>query len=170
MKYDLKFKQAVIAYYAQGQTYSSTAKHFAVNEKDVSKWVKQFESGGIDAIKPKSNKTIYSTEFKLNVLKVMKKEGLSLSDTALKFNISSPSLIGVWRKIYKTDGILGLKHNPKGRPSMSKNKHQYIVNKPDHEKAHAELQRELQYLRAENAYLKKLDALLNPPKKTNKQG
>ena len=128
MKYDLKFKQAVIAYYAQGQTYSSTAKHFAVNEKDVSKWVKQFESGGLDAIKPKSSKTIYSTEFKLNVLKVMKKGGLSLSDTALKFNISSPSLIGVWRKIYKTDGILGLKHNPKGRPSMSKNKHQYIVN------------------------------------------
>ncbi|ELW81298.1 MULTISPECIES: hypothetical protein [Acinetobacter] len=53
---------------------------------------------------------------------------------------------------------------------MSKNKHKYIVDKPDHEKTTAELQRELLYLRAENAYLKKLDALLNPPKKDNKQG
>ncbi|WP_180659150.1 transposase, partial [Acinetobacter bereziniae] len=97
-------------------------------------------------------------------------ERLSLSDTALRFGISSPSLISVWRKIYQTDGMLGLEPKSKGRAPMSKNKHKYIVDKPDHEKTTAELQHELLYLRAENAYLKKLDALLNPPKKDNKQG
>ena len=35
-----------------------------------------------------------------------------------------------------------------------------ITDKPDNEKTPAELKRELQYLRAENAYLKKLDARL----------
>ncbi len=70
----------------------------------------------------------------------------------------------------KTCQMLGLEPKSKGRVPMSKNKHKYIVDKPDHEKTTAELQRELLYLRAENAYLKKLDALLNPPKKDNKQG
>lgn len=170
MKYDLKFKQAVIAYYAQGHSSLSTAKHFSISDKDVSKWLAQFNLGGIDAIKPKQNKTIYTAEFKYKVLTTMQDERLSLSDTALRFGISSPSLISVWRKIYQTDGMLGLEPKSKGRIPMSKNKHKYIVDKPDHEKTTAELQRELLYLRAENAYLKKLDALLNPPKKDNKQG
>jgi len=159
MKYDLKFKQAVIAYYAQGHSSLSTAKHFSISDKDVSKWLAQFDLGGIDEIKSKQNKTIYAAEFKYNVLITMQDERLSLSNTSLRFGISSPSLISVWRKIYQTDGILGLEPKSKGRVSMSKNK--YIVDKPDHEKTTAELQRELLYLRAENAYLKKLDALLN---------
>ncbi|MFW2096471.1 helix-turn-helix domain-containing protein [Acinetobacter sp. ULE_I057] len=159
MKYDLKFKQAVIAYYAQGHSSLSTAKHFSISDKDVSKWLAQFDLGGIDEIKSKQNKTIYAAEFKYNVLTTMQDERLSLSNTSLRFGISSPSLISVWRKIYQTDGILGLEPKSKGRVSMSKNK--YIVDKPDHEKTTAELQRELLYLRAENAYLKKLDALLN---------
>jgi transposase-like protein len=159
MKYYLEFKQAVIAYYAQGHSSLSTAKHFSISDKDVSKWLAQFDLGSIDAIKSKQNKTIYTAEFKYNVLTTMQDERLSLSNTSLRFGISSPSLISVWRKIYQTDGMLELEPKSKGRVSMSKNK--YIVDKPDHEKTTAELQRELLYLRAENAYLKKLDALLN---------
>ena len=67
MKYDLAFKQAVIAYYSQGHSSTSTAKHFALDDKDVLKWVRQFETGGVDAIKPKQSKTIYTAEFKYNV-------------------------------------------------------------------------------------------------------
>lgn len=168
MKYDLAFKQAVIAYYSQGHSSTSTAKHFALDDKDVLKWVRQFETGGVDAIKPKQSKTIYTAEFKYNVLTIMINEKLSLSDTALRFGISSPSLISVWHKTYLTDGMLGLKPKPKGKSSMSTQKHKYIVDKPDHEKTHAELQRELEYLRAENEYLKKLDALLKNQTKHKK--
>ena len=46
-----------------------------------------------------------------------------------------------------------------------------ITDKPDNEKTPAELKRELQYLRAENAYLKKLDALLREKEQAvKKQG
>lgn len=163
MKYDLAFKQAVIAHYAQMHSLASTAKHFFIDDKNVLKWIKQFETGGIEAITPKQTKALYTADFKLNVVTVMVDERLSLFDTALRFGISSPSLISVWHKIYQTDGMLGLTAKPKGRSSMSKNKHKYIVDKPDHEKTQEELQRELQYLRAENEYLKKLDALLKNP-------
>ena len=48
----------------------------------------------------------------------------------------------------------------------------YISDKPDDEKTPAELKRENEYLRAENAYLKKLDALFKQKKKQalKKQG
>lgn len=83
------------------------------------------------------------------------KQGLSQSETALKFNISSPALISHWHNAYRLYGISGLTPKAKGRIAMSK---LYITNKPDEEKTLAELERENEYLRAENAYLKKLDA------------
>lgn len=95
MKYDLVFKQAVIAYYAQGHSCISTAKHFSINKSDVLKWVQQFKSGGVDAIIPKHGRNQYTAEFKFHVLTIMQDEKLSLPQAALRFGISSPSLISV---------------------------------------------------------------------------
>jgi transposase-like protein len=168
MKYDLTFKEAVIAYYAQGHSCIATAKHFSINKSDVQKWVHQFNNGGIDAIAPRLGKSKFTAEFKHQVIMTMLDEKLSLSETAIRFEISSPSLISVWHRIFLTDGMLGLRPKPKGSSSMSANKNKYIVDKPDHEKTLPELQKELQYLRAENAYLKKLDALLKEQTKPKK--
>ena len=157
MKHDIDFKIRVIAYYQQGHSAYATAKHFNIDDKDVFKWVSQYQTRGILAIKPKTRKAIYSSEFKLHVLSTMADEGLSQSQAALKFNISSPALISVWRTAYTRHGMLGLTAKAKGRPTV---KHPYLTDKPDHEKSIEEIKRENEYLRAENAYLKKLDALL----------
>ena len=157
MRYTLDFKLKVIEYYRQGHTGSATAKKFAMNPQFVRKWVKQYQSGGIDAIKPKAGKTKYSGDFKHQVITTMLKQGLSQSQTALKFNISSPALISHWHKAYRRYGMSGLISKRKGRPAMTK---PVITNKTDDEKTLAELKRENEYLRAENTYLKKLDALL----------
>ena len=169
MRYDLDFKMQVIAYYEQGHTSNATAEIFNVDRNFILKWVKQYQSGGIDAIRPKTSKAKYSSEFKLNVLTTMLEQGLSQSEVALKFNISSPALISHWHKAYRLEGMSGLAPKPKGRAAMSK---PFITDKPDDEKTLAELKRENEYLRAENAYLKKLDALLKQKKKQalKKQG
>ena len=169
MRYDLDFKMQVIAYYRQGHTGLATSEKFKVDSKLVQKWVKQYQSGGIDAIRPKTSKAKYSSEFKHHVITTMLKEGLSQSEVALTFNISSPALISHWHKVYRQQGMSGLITKPKGRTAMSK---PFITDKPDDEKTPAELKRELEYLRAENAYLKKLDALLKQKKKQalKKQG
>ena len=156
MRYDLDFKIKVIAYYRKGHTGVSTAKQFGLDEKIVSKWVQQYQSSGIDAIRPKMTKTKYSADFKYKVIALMLAEGLSQSQTALKFHISSPALISHWHKAYRLYGMSGLTSKYKGSTLMKPP----IANKPDDEKTPTELKRELQYLRAENAYLKKLDALL----------
>lgn len=172
MKYDLIFKQSVIAYYDAGNGLQATAKHFGIAYKStVDKWVKQYKFGGVEAIRPKRSKAVYSADFKYQVLTVMEQEGLSGADTALQFSITSPSLVGVWRKRYASDGMLGLMPKPKGKRPMSKKaKNAYIADKPDDEKTIAELKRELDYLRAENEYLKKLDALPATPSNPKKQG
>ena len=169
MRYDLDFKMQVIAYYEQGHSGLAASEKFNVNPQFVLKWVKQYQSGDIDAIKPKTSKAKYSSEFKLNVLTTMLKEDLSQSEVALKFNISSAALISHWHKAYRLEGLSGLISKPKGRTAMSK---PFITDKPDDEKTLAELKRENEYLRAENAYLKKLDALLKQKKKQalKKQG
>ena len=156
MRYDLDFKIKVIAYYKQGHTEGATGEKFGVNPRFVRKWIEQYQHSGIDAIKPKTRKTKYSSEFKYIVIAVMLAEGLSQSETALKFHISSPALISHWHKAYRLHGMSGLTSKYEGSNTMASP----ITDKPDDEKTPAELQRELQYLRAENAYLKKLDALL----------
>ena len=169
MRYDLDFKIKVIAYYRQGHSSHATAKKFNVNPEFVLKWVKQYQSGGIDAIKPKTSKAKYSSEFKHHVITTMLTQGLSQSKVALMFDISSPALISHWHKAYRLEGISGLISKPKGRTVMS---NPFITDKPDDKKSLAELKRENEYLRAENAYLKKLDALLKQKKKQalKKQG
>ena len=168
MKYDLTFKKAVIAYFTKGHSYLATANHFSIDKSDVKKWVDQFNYGGADAITPKQGKSKFTAEFKHLVITTMLEEKLSLNQTALRFGISSPSLISTWHRILLSDGMLGLVPKPKGRATMSANKKKYIVDKPDSQKTSAELQLELQYLRAENAYLKKLDALLKEQTKPKK--
>ena len=166
MRYNLDFKLKVIAYYRQGHTGTATAEKFNLNRKIVSRWVNQYQSGGIDAIKPKTTKVKYSSEFKLKVLTTMLEQGLSQSQTALKFNISSPALISHWHKAYRLHGMSGLISKHKGKTAMSK---PFIIDKPEDEKTLAELKRENEYLRAENAYLKKLDALLREQEQAGKK-
>lgn len=168
MRYNLDFKLKVIAYYMQGHTGRATAEEFNLDNKIVIRWVKQYQSGGIDVIKPKTGKAYYSREFKHEVITTMLSQGLSQSETALKFNISSPALISHWHKAYRQEGISGLTSKRKGRTAMSK---PFIIDKPDDEKTLAELKRENEYLRAEVAYLKKLDALLREQEQASrKQG
>ncbi|WP_250163554.1 helix-turn-helix domain-containing protein [Psychrobacter sp. WY6] len=168
MRYDLDFKMQVIAYYRQGHSSHATAKKFNVNPEFVLKWVKQYQSGGINAIKPKTSKAKYSSEFKHHVITTMLKEDLSQSEVALKFNISSPALISHWHKAYRLQGMSGLVSKPKGRTAMSKT---IYHTTPDDEKSLAELKRENEYLRGARLP-KKLDALLKQKKKQalKKQG
>ena len=167
MRYDLDFKIKVIAYYWQGHTGVSTAKQFGLDDKMVFKGVQQYQSSGIDAIKPKTSKTTYSADFKYKVITSMLAGGLSQSQTALKFHISSPALISHWHKAYRLYGMSGLTSKYKGSTLMKPPS----ASKPDDEKTPTELKRELQYLRAENAYLKKLDARLREREQaTTKQG
>jgi transposase len=85
---------------------------------------------------------------------------LALGQTAALFNIRNPGSLINWECEYRRAGLDGLAARPRGRPkSMSVAPSQPEL-KPDEEKSREDLQAELDYLRMENAYLKKLQALV----------
>ena len=69
-------------------------------------------------------------------------------------------LLSKWFKIYKKSGIDGLKLDRRGRPSKTMKKPK-TSNESETKKG---LEKELELLRAENEYLKKLNALVQKRK------
>jgi transposase-like protein len=126
----------------------------------VADWVLLYQHQGIEGLFKKSY-TSYSAEFKLDVLKYMNNHGTSPNETAAIFNISSPPLIRKWRIQLESQGIDALESKKKGRSTM---KRETKKSKPVEESVEA-LQAELELLRMENAYLKKLNALVQSKEK-----
>lgn len=160
-KYSQDFKLEVVQYYLSGYGLQVTGHQFNVHPLDVRKWVKAFEQYGRSALNRKNKKTVFTTEFKHTVVNTILVEGLSLTEAMQQFHIRETSTIRRWLRQYNEQGIDGLKPKPKGRAkSMPEpNKVNPKQNKTDQVTTQKELLEELAYLRAENAFLKKLRAL-----------
>ena len=89
----------------------------------------------------------------------------SLSYTSAYFDLSSPGILFQWQKLYARDGITRLKPQKKGRPCVTNHS---STPKPSEQMTEKELREELDYLRAENAVLKKLEALAQARQKKAK--
>ena len=94
----------------------------------------------------------YTPEFKKLVVETMINEKLSYSETERRFDVVR-SRITAWERIYLTEGPEGFAIERRGRGSTSRLKK---LPKDVEEDLLAEVQR----LRAENAYLKNLQALV----------
>lgn len=150
-KYNFEFKLEVVTAYLAGKgVYKSLANQFSISDKStVRKWVKVYEAMGESGLKRRKSHKTYSVQFKLDVLQYKLRTEESHQDVALN-----------------KEGIDGLS-KPKGRPPMSKKKRQ---KKNDNTLTREQqLEREIELLRAENAYLKKLRASgINIPSRLRK--
>ena len=95
----------------------------------------------------------YPPEFKKMVIETMLEENLSYCETARRFEVSCDTRIKSWERIYLTEGPEGLAVERRGRGNKSGTRQ---LSKEVEEDLLAEVQR----LRAENAYLKNLQALV----------
>lgn len=96
----------------------------------------------------------YTPEFKKLVVETMMKEKMSYRETARQFEISNYHRVQDWERIYLTEGPEGLAIERRGRSSKGRPPKQ--LPKQVEEDLLAEVQR----LRAENDYLKNLQALV----------
>lgn len=161
-KYSQEFKLKVVEYYlTTGNGYIRTGQYFSVERTMVRRWVRAFKDQGISALELDKPRTAYSPEFKHKVVLVIINEGLSTHDVAQKFQLKQRATVSIWLKQYMKHGIDGFAPKPKGRAqSMPKSQiPRADPNQADHNKTHKELLEELEYLRAENAFLKKRRAL-----------
>ena len=95
----------------------------------------------------------YTPEFKKMVVETMEKEQLSIYATMQEFGINDHKIIERWDRIYLEEGPEGLAIKRRGRGSTGRPKK---LPKDVEEDLLAEVQR----LRAENDYLKNLQALV----------
>ena len=114
--------------------------------------LKSLTKGGIFMPKGKPNKR-YTPEFKIKVVETMHREKLSYRETARQFDICDHDRVAAWERIYLEEGAEGLYVERRGRKSTGRSPK---IKKEVEEDLIAEVQR----LRAENAYLKKLNALV----------
>lgn len=157
-KYDTQFKLNVVENYLKTGSQYQTAKLYGINTSEVQRWTLVYQHHGLSSLEKQSNQS-RSVEHKLEILKHIKLNGVSARLAAAQFNIPSPSTIARWQRLYNEGWIEALQSAPRGRVPMPKiNK--AILQKSLTELTPAELQRRLEYIEAENAYLKKLSALV----------
>lgn len=155
-KYSQEFKLKVVQYYLSGFGRNQTGNKFGVHHSDVAKWVAIYDKYGAQGLSRKRTNTVYTPEFKFEVIQSVLKKGLSSRDAMLKFNLKTHAQVLDWLHHYQQYGIDGLKPKPKGRPKQMP---PIKLSQEDHDKTQKQLLEELAYLRAENAFLKKLRAL-----------
>jgi len=161
VKYSIKQKDAIVRAVLSGKvSISAKAKELACPRSTIRRWLGQYKQYGIKGFNLRNGS--YEGPFKLRVVQYYHEKGLSLKETASFFKIPNEAVICQWVKIYKRSGVLGLVNNCRGEKKaiMTKKsrKKDTVPIDPAAQKL-AALQKEVEYLRAENAFLKKLDAL-----------
>jgi transposase len=164
-KHTVQFKLSVVEHYlGSSEGYKAVAGHFGIAYSLVQRWVAFYRMNGADGLK-KRTRPAYSPEFKLSVLQHMWDNKLSYAETAARFNIRGQCYIGVWERSFLAGGMDSPMPPPTGRtekmPDPKTNGSPLPVPEraDDETRPREELLKELNYLRMENAYLKKLKAL-----------
>lgn len=161
-KYDEQFKLSVVQSYEQGTDgLISVAHRYGLDHAMVRRWVQAYQHHGLEGLRKKFSH--YDAEFKLSILRRMQQESLSATQAIALFNIrGGAGVITDWQRRYHEQGLAGLQPKPRGRPKkMPVPESSKPINPlPDDARSREDLVKEVQYLRAEVAYLKKLRALL----------
>lgn len=157
MKYSKEFKLECVKKYKNGERMGhpsgSTYKTFM---DKVRNWVRIYTALGEAALEHRTTKRTWQDKMKM-IERVI--EGESFTEVAVSNGIQG-SLLSKWYKIYQRLGADGLKLDHRGRPPKMVKK----PKPPNQPKTQKELEQELEELRAENEYLKKLSALVQKRK------
>ena len=160
-KYSKSFKTIIAKQCIGGRSSRELSELFQVSSRQVRYWCQVYLINDDRSFLPPTHP--YTAQDKLEILTKMNIENWSLTHTSAFYNLSSPGNLHVWLRNYELHGIEGLRPKERGKSLMKKNQSP-LSTKPGSDMTSQELRDELEYLRAENAVLKKLDALLQEKK------
>lgn len=161
-KYSDQFKRAAILAYLEGTNgYRKVAQHFSMDVSLLRRWVAYYQIHG--ELSPRGRGLPHSKAFKHSVLEIMRKERLSHRQVAARFGLGQSSQIGIWARQYYSGDLETLVVSRKRSPApMPKKPAVSLETLPpdDDSRTREQLLAELEYLRMENAYLKKLEEVM----------
>ena len=158
-KYKTEFKLMVVKSLLAGEGGAKLlARQWSVPEEKIRTWVSHYRLHGIDGLRPK--RRAYSAQFKLQVLSHQDREQLSSRQVAAVYDIRNPNQVVVWRRNLQEGDLPALGSTKQGHPTMKPERRSPAL--PDTVTADSApaLIEESKRLRAEVAYLKKLQALI----------
>lgn len=171
-KYDESFKLEIVQKYLAGKVgHKALAKQAGLSASQLRRWVATYQEHGSKGLRKKFSH--YSAEFKLNVLAQAKRQELSDTQAAVLFDLrGGGSAVSQWRRQYDEGGAQALHPKPRGRPAkMPKPKLTPVAPEQTHDMHTLEtLRKENEALRAEVAYLKKLEALVRASRQAAPKG
>lgn len=160
-KYSDQFKHTAVTAYLEGSDgYRKVAQRFSIDVSLLRRWVAAFEVSG--EASPGKRGQRYTPTFKRSVLEYRRAQGLSYRQVAAHFGIGQPSQIGIWERQDYSACLEKPSANNAKRPVRMPKK---SVTSPeplpldDASRSREQLLAELEYLRMENAYLKKLEEI-----------
>ncbi|WP_343307340.1 helix-turn-helix domain-containing protein [Chitinophaga niabensis] len=157
-KYSLAYKLDAVRQVVAGRSsVRQKADLLQINIDMLRRWVSYYRAFGTAGLERQNNR--YPASFKMEVIRTYLQESLSLKATCLRFHIPCTAVLSRWLRIYEQEGNVGLKQEKRGkRKSMAPKKPATKGAKV--KTREQELEEELAYLRLENQYLKKLQALI----------
>ena len=158
MKYSKEFKLDCVMKYKNGEYINDPpdVKHENFH-RQIWKWNRIYDSMGEEGLT--YGRPTISIEKRIELFERVE-NGESYSLVAASAGIQDGLLIN-WHKIYRQEGVEGLKSLKRGRTSMKKKTQiEKTLDQMTPEEKVKYYEERLEYLEAENAYLKKLRALV----------
>jgi transposase len=157
-KYETKFKLKVVESFLAGEGGAKLlARRWSVPEVKIRTWVSHYRLHGLAALQPKRG--AYTADFKLQVLTHQDRDRLSSRQVAAIYDIRNPNQVVVWRRAFDGSGVAALEGRRPAHP-MKADKPNPEPPDTDGTSSNRALREEVERLRAEVAYLKKLEALV----------
>ena len=154
MKLTYEDKVQIYELRKQGFSYSRLADMFGIDARNLSYMIKLIERYGLEIVK-KGRNNYYSPEIKQEMIDKVLHKDLSIEKVSLEYGLSGPAMLYNWLAQYKKNKYT-IVEKTRGRvPEMGRKP----TKKPEEMTELERLQAENEYLRAENAILKKLREL-----------
>lgn len=155
-RYDVRFKLQVAKEACKTSiSVKAVARGHGLDFSTVRRWAATYRLHGWRGFHRKARS--HDLPFKLDVLEKMRQEGMSARQATTYFQIGSAGAVAQWQRLYADGGAQALAPPPlPPQKPMKKTR----SSKPAEDMSRDELLKEVAYLRAETAYLKKLDALI----------
>lgn len=163
--YSTELKLEIVERYLKGDIgIKKLAQEYRVSYSDVQKWRDAYQEHGVKGLS--TTYGTYTGEFKVCVVEYMHNTGESIRKTAAHFNIPSFKTVSQWERIYYEQGKDALFKEQRGRTSKMGRKR--LQKSKTNIETNEDLLAEVQRLRMENEYLKKLNALIQKRERQEK--